>query len=232
MKVSSRSVNNAVFGIDRLINSIPIRTQQTVKSLFYLVLFGLTIGGAVLGAIQGKDAAKIKSSPIIENTNDAFEIDIKREREGGNYASMLDTEVINEMKKIDKDKIQFPSRSNLEPETDRGIIEPESPRKVRPSPDVTVQDPLFEGDYRSKRGIDSDVRPIEKPGGPSSEDHESIVESEKKEIEPLHNWKSEAGSDAERRRTQDKLLEKKKPVRGSDIRSPEPAHYDDGIIDN
>ena len=98
---------------------------------------------------------------------------------------MLDTEMINEMKKMEIDKIQFPTRTSMEPEVDRGIIEPESGRKVKGSPDVGIQDPLFEGDYKKRPSIDSDVRPVEKRTRASSEDRESILDSEKKDIAPI-----------------------------------------------
>jgi len=216
-------MTKAVSGIDRLIGTIPEQSLQTIKGVFFLVVFGLVIGGAVYGIMKGKEAAEIKSAPIIENTNEAFEIDLKREREGGNFTSMLDAEVINEMKKIDTGKIQFPSRTNMEPEADRGIIEPPSGRKVRESPDVQVQDPLFEGDYKSKPKIESDVRSLEKRKSAETGDRGSVMESEKKESPPLPEVESKRKPDV-------KPLEKKRPARGTDIRSPEPLYNKEGII--
>lgn len=189
MKVSPEAVNNAVSGVDRMIGTIPKRTQQSIKNLFMMIVFFMVIGGIVMGVMWGKEAAEIKSAPIIERTNDAFDLDIKRERTEGNF-SMLDTELINEMKKIEMGKIQFPTRTAMEPEVDKGIIEPESAKKMKESPEVRSQDPLFEGDYKKRPSIDSEVKPIEKRSGASAADRESIMESEKKEIGPITEGKS------------------------------------------
>jgi hypothetical protein len=184
MKLSPEAMNNAVSGVDNLIGKIPKKTQQTIRNLFMLTMFCLVGGGVILGVIWGKEAAEIKSAPIIEHTNDAFDLDMKRERTDGKF-SMLDTEMINEMKKMDIDKARFPSRTTMEPEVDRGIIESEPGKKMKESPDVRTQDPLFEGDYKKRPAIESDVRGVEKRGGAFSEDRESVLDREKKDIGPL-----------------------------------------------
>ena len=83
IKLDPQAMNNAVSGVDNLIRKIPKRTQQTIRNLFMLTMFCLIGGGIVLGVMWGKEAAKIKSAPIIEHTNEAFELDIKRERRRG-----------------------------------------------------------------------------------------------------------------------------------------------------
>ncbi len=186
MKVSqetvTRAASGAVSGIDRMIGMIPAQTQMTIKGVFFLLIFVSLIGGIVYGVTRGKEAAKIKSAPIIENTNEAFDLDIKRESRDGSFTAMLDSEVVNEMKKIDMEKVRFPSQTNLEPDTEKGIIEPESHRKIKETPGVRVQDPLFEGDYGTTPGLKSDVRPIGKRSGAAEKDRESLVESEKRDI--------------------------------------------------
>ncbi len=264
IKLSPEAMNNAVSGVDGMLGKIPKKTQQTIRNLFMLAIFCLTGGGIVMGVMWGKEAAEIKSAPIIERTNDAFELDIKRERTEGNF-SMLDTEIINEMKKMDVDKIQFPTRTSMEPEVDKGIIEAGSGKKVKESPEVRIQDPLFEGDYRKRPSIDSDVRPVEKRTRASSEDRESIIEKEKRELGPLPERepgvrrlekrdmpviedrepaidggekKVSPPRDRESTRQKDirsndqdvRPLQKKKAAGGSDIRSPEPKHSEEGII--
>ncbi len=184
VNLSPKHVGDAVSGVDRMIDKIPKKTQQTVRSAFMLLIFTATVGGIAMGVMWGKQAAEIKSAPIIERTNDAFELDIKRERPEGSF-SILDSDMINEMKKMDPGKTQFPTRATMEPEVDRGIIEGESGKKVKQSPEIRSQDPLFEGDYRKKPSIDSDVKIIEKRSGASLDDRESLIENEKKGIAPL-----------------------------------------------
>ncbi|MBP7737285.1 MAG: hypothetical protein KA369_15000 [Spirochaetes bacterium] len=184
VNLSPKQVGDAVTGVDKLIGKIPKKTQQTVRSVFMLLIFMATVGGIAMGVMWGKQAAEIKSAPIIERTNDAFELDIKREHPEGTF-SVLDSEMINEMKKMDPGKAQFPTRATMEPEVDKGIIEGESGRKVKQSPEIRSQDPLFEGEYRKKPSIESDVKSIEKRSGASLKDRESLIENEKKGMSPL-----------------------------------------------
>lgn len=230
MKLSPDQMTKAVSGIDQLIGKIPKQNQQTIKGVFFLLVLAFVIGGAVYGTIKGKEAAEIKSAPIIEHTNEAFEMDIKLEREGGNFTSMLDSEVINEMKKISGGKIQFPSRVNMAPEADGGIIEPSSGRRVKESPDVRIREPLFEGDYKSKPKMESEVRSLDKKMSPDSGDHESVLESEKKKLPPLPESEPKRGSDIRESASDVRPLEKKLPGRRTDPRSPGPLHNNEGII--
>jgi hypothetical protein len=224
-------MSKAVSGVDHMINRIPRRTQQSIKSLFFLVMFAGVVAGGAFGVMRGKEAAEIKSAPIINYTNEAFEVDVKREREGGNFSSMLDSEVINEMKRIDTEKMRFPSRTNLEPEADRGIVEPDSGRKAKESPEVREAEPLFEGGYRSGGGPAADVRSIERKGGATAVEQNAVIEKEKGGIEPLPERETATKPDAAFRRDTDvRQLEKRKPVRGADIRDPEPVEREGGII--
>ena len=162
LKLSPDSMVKAASGINRLIGKIPYETQQSIKNVFFLLIFGLAVAGSIYGVMKGKNAAVIRSTPIIEKTNDAFELDIKRERGDGNFSSMLDSDMINEIKAKDVNKTQYPSRVNLEPEVDRGIIEPDVQKKIRPAADVQIKEPIFEEENRSKPRIDSSVRPLDR----------------------------------------------------------------------
>lgn len=208
VKLSPKQMGDAVTGVDRMIGKIPKKTQQTVRSAFMLLIFMATVGGIVMGVMWGKQAAEIKSAPIIERTNDTFELDIKRERPEGSF-SILDSEMINEMKKMDPGKARFPTRTTMEPEVDRGIIEGESGRKVKQPPEIRQQDPLFEGDYRKKPSIESDVKSIEKRSGATIEDRESVIENEKKGIAPVREREPENRGDAYMEEPGRRLLEKR-----------------------
>jgi len=224
-------MSKAVSGVDRMINKIPHGTQESIRSIFFLVILAGAITGGVLGFKRGRDAAEIKSAPIINYTNEAFDVDVKREREKGNFTSMLDSEVINEMKRIDAGKMRFPTRTNLEPEADRGIIEPETGRKAKESPAIKEAEPLIEGDYRSKGGAAPDVRSIERRGGSRTDEPSAVIEKEKSAIEPLPERETVTKPPATLRRDTDvRPLEKRKPVRGTDIRDPGPVEREGGII--
>mgnify|MGYP001172847479 CR=1 FL=1 len=231
IKISPQSMTRAVSGLDRMINRIPRRTQQTIKSLFVLLVLGGSVGAFIWGAVKGREAAEIKSAPIVSSTNEVFDVDIKRENEGGNFSALLDSEVINEMKSIEAEKMRFPTKTNLEPETDRGIVEPDFGRKTRESTEVRNPEPLIEGDYRPGGGPAADVRPVEKRGGASVELPETVVDAEKGGIEKLPERETGRKPDTTFRRDTDvRQLEKKKPVRGADIREPAPVDREGGII--
>jgi len=209
MKVSqesvSRAASGAVSGIDRMIGKIPEQTQMTIKGIFFLVMFISVIGGIVYGVTRGREAARIKSAPIIETTNEAFELDMKRENREGNFAAVLDAELINEMKKLDVDKVRFPSQTNLEPDVDAGIVEPDAYVKQKETPGVRAQDPLFEGDYGKNPEIRSEVRPVEKRKGASAGDRESVIDDERKDLPRL--MEPESGYEAVERENPARLPE-------------------------
>ncbi|OHD68665.1 MAG: hypothetical protein A2W19_12660 [Spirochaetes bacterium RBG_16_49_21] len=230
MKFRPPSINKAASGIDRLIGRMPYRAQESVKGMFYLFVFMLTVGGAVYGVIRGRDAAVIKSAPIIEHTNDTFELDIKRERNEGNFSSMLDSDMINEEKKSGLGKMEFPMRAHMEPEADKGIIEPDTQKKVKPSADIMTREPIFEDENRSKPVVSSNVDPVEKRSK-ALDDNETIVGAEQKQLRPVR----EKGRDVRGRYTEriDRKPGAKKRERGTDIRSPEtPNNNNDGMIED
>lgn len=216
-----------------MINKIPRRTQQTIKSMFFLVVFAGAVGAFIWGAVQGREAAEIKSAPIVSSTNEVFDVDVKREREGGNFSAMLDSEVINEMKSIEAGKMRFPTKTNLEPETDQGIVESDYGRKKRETPEVREPEPVMEGEYRPKGAPPADVRPVERKGGVTAPAGApgSVVDTEKSSIEPLPERETGTRPDATFRRDTDvRQLEKRKPIRGTDIREPAPVDREGGII--
>jgi hypothetical protein len=224
-------MTKAVSGVDRIINRIPRRTQQNIKNIFMLAAFAGVIAGGVYGFTKGKQAAEIKSAPIIDYTNEAFEVDVKKEREAGNFSSILDSEVINEMKRIDTAKMRFPTKTTLEPEADQGIVEPDSGRKTKAVPEVREAEPLFEGDYRKKGGPPADVRRVEKKTPPPDAGPDTVLEREKSEIAPLPGDETVRKPDSHFRRDTDTMpLEKKRPARGRDIRDPGPVDREGGII--
>jgi hypothetical protein len=229
IKLSPDSVRKAASGIDRMMGNMSYETQQSIRSVFFLTVFALVVGGSIYGYMKGKNAAVIKSTPIIEFTNDVFDLDLKRERGEGNFSSMPDSDMINELKGKDVNKTQYPSRVSLEPEVDRGIIEPDINKRIRPQADVQIKEPIIEEENRFKPRIDSSVTPIERKAVPGYGERETIIEREKKEIKPVRSKRTGLG---------DRPVEKSerktdviKRERRKDILAPEPPDKE-GIIEN
>lgn len=227
-----KSVNRAASGVDRLIDGIPHRTRETIRNLFYFLVFIMMIGGSVYGVTRGRESAKIKSAPIIDTTNEAFEVRMKQEREGGDFSAMLDTELINEMKRVDMEKIQFPTRVNLEPELDSGMIEPEKRRPEATLPEPGTGEPILDGTYGGKPVIESDVEAIEKrPPSAAGEDNR-VLDAEKRSIRPLAAPEKERVNDALDAAPDSKPADTRRNLRKGDIRAPGPLLRDEGIIQN
>jgi hypothetical protein len=224
IRLSPDTMRKAASGIDRMMGNVSYQTQQSVRSVFFLTIFVLVVGGSIYGYMKGKNAAVIKSTPIIEFTNDAFELDIKRERGEGNFSSMLDSDMINELKGKDVNKTPYPTRVSLEPEVDKGIIEPDINKKIRPA-DVQIKEPIIEEENRFKPRIDSSVKPIERKSVPAYNERETIIEQENKEIKPVRSKRTGMRDRVEK---SDRKAELK---RRTDIRAPEPPDKE-GIIEN
>jgi hypothetical protein len=229
MKLKPDKVAKAASGINRMIGGIPRRLQETIKGLFYLFVFILTVAGGVYGVVKGRDSAKIKSAPIVESTNDALELDMKRERNDGDFSSMLGSDLISEEKKSGVPKTEFPTRVNMEPEVDKGIVEPEKQKTVKPSGQIMTREPIFEDEGGSRPSIDSRVEPVGKRSMAAKERDETIVPSEQKKIRGL-DGKRAGMSGAEMRRAERKSRAEMNNRR-RDIRAPQ-RQNDEGMIED
>ena len=153
-------LNQVLKLINGLINGLSPKTATTIKQSYFLVVFILLITGTIIGINMGREAARIKSPPLAETVNDAFEFDIKKEKSGGDFDSMLESELINEAKASRHDKIDFPSREKLEPEYEGGIIEPKTEK--RGDPDTEIRTAPMEGNYRPLGLPESQVEALKK----------------------------------------------------------------------
>ncbi len=228
IKLSPDSVRKAASGIDRMLGGMSYQTQQSIRSIFFMALFGLVVAGSIYGYTKGKHAAVIKSTPIIEFTNDAFELDIKRERGEGSFSSVLDSDIVNELKAKDVGKMQYPTRVNLEPEVEKGIIEPDLNKKIKPS-GIQIKEPIIEEQDRFKPRIDSSVTPIERKAVPGYRDRDAVIDREKKEIGPVLDKRSSLRDRPAE--GADRKADVKKRERRKDIRAPE-LPDEEGIIEN
>jgi hypothetical protein len=229
MKLTPDKMAKAASGINRMIGVIPRRTQETIKGVFYLFVFILTVAGGVYGVVRGRDSAKIKSAPIVESTNDAFDLDVKRERNEGNFSSMLDSDLINEEKKLGVSKTEFPTRVSMEPEVDKGIIEPEKQRTVKPSEQIMTQEPIIEDKGASRPVIDSRVEPVGKRSTVAKEGDETIVSTERKKIRTMDE--EGAGKRGGEKRRAARKSRAEMNDRGGDMRAPQ-RQNDEGMIED
>jgi len=142
-------INNIVIAINRLIDSMPMKTVQTVQRAFFFVVFLMCIAGVFIGYNMGTKSARIKSPPLAENVNDTFRIDINRERDMGSFAGTLESEMIEESDTINSNKVDFFVRERLETETDNSVIDSGK----------NISDPVLdEKIYKPESTIDDDSR--------------------------------------------------------------------------
>ncbi|HNX24239.1 MAG TPA: hypothetical protein PKG60_09330 [Spirochaetota bacterium] len=126
-------LTSLIISINRLIDSMSLRTIESVKRGFFFFIFLMCIVGIVIGYNMGTKSAKIKSDPLAEFVNDTFKIDINKERANGDFSDMLESEIVNESPMNNFTKSAFPTRENLNPELSKQTIESEN--KI-PEPDV------------------------------------------------------------------------------------------------
>lgn len=112
----------AIDTIETLIDKIGPSLRKTIKQAYFFLIFILIMIGLIIGYRKGRDAAGIHLPPLVENINDAFDIKMRKER-GGNFDSLLESEIIAGQKNTPTNKIPFPSQAPLEMEYEGGIID-------------------------------------------------------------------------------------------------------------
>ncbi len=206
MNLLLKIVYTIINSISRYIQSLDRRTAETIRQSFFFFIFLLMIGGLFLGNFLGKNAAKHGGDPIIDKTNQSFDIDIKRARKRGHFQGMLQEELMREAEKSGTRKIPYPAREE-EPvpmkdqilestgtEEDKkefpGTVDRDSPvdmprtREKKESSEVIRHDreapPVMEGREKpAKPGT------AEKPAKDSSEKNDRVITGKKEELRPL-----------------------------------------------
>jgi len=236
MNIIVRIISRLLGGVNGLLDGMNARTADAIKQGFFIFTALCVIGGIIIGYTMGKGAAKKSGTQIAEFTNDAFRIDLKRQREGGDFRSMLDSELIKEVRESSINKIQFPARSRLELETGEGLIEPDSAeRKISPAPSMDQRDRLSEAERLDERRPAADVKslrrrsldvPAEEPGIIREERSERIIKERGLATEPR-------GDGAVSRDAIEPSLEKRAPEGRQTRRRPvlKPLEKNTGIID-
>ncbi len=142
-------LNNLIIAINRLIDSINLRTVQTIKRSFLFLTFLMCLAGIYLGYNMGAQSAKIKRPPLAEFVNDTFANDINRERDTGSFSGVLESEMVKESDTINSNKVDFFVRERLNTETDNSVIDSGK----------SVSDPyLGEKVYKPETPVDDDKR--------------------------------------------------------------------------
>ncbi len=125
--------------INRMIDSIDIRTQQSIKEGFFFLVFLLSVGAVFLGYHLGKQSAKPAGKPYAEITNDVFDLDIKMKKEPGSFQSMLEGALMEQRRELTDNKLTYPTKE------DEPMTMPAKPVDI-PEDVREIQKPLSEHD--------------------------------------------------------------------------------------
>jgi hypothetical protein len=128
-----------------MIDSIDIRTQESIKEGFFFLVFLMSIGAIFLGYHLGKQSAKPAGKPYAEITNDVFDLDIKMKKEPGSFQSMLEGALMEQRQQLTDNKLTYPTKE------DEAMTMPSKPLDM-PKDIKEIQKPLS--------GLD-DTKPVE-----------------------------------------------------------------------
>jgi hypothetical protein len=87
---------------------------------------------------------------------------MKKEKSGGSYDELIDSELISEPSLRDREKMPFQIKEEGMPETDYRIIEPDPAVKKRQGPQMSMDDRPAEGNYRPIGSEPADVKPLDR----------------------------------------------------------------------
>ncbi len=210
-------LTSVIISLNRLIDSMSMKTIETIRRTFFFVTFLFCMIGLFVGYNMGTKSAKIKSDPLAEFVNDTFKIDINKEKADGDFSSLLESEIINESTMNNFSKSEFPTRENLNPELSMGVIESEN--KI-PEPDIMnkpfkPETPIEEQYNTSRLQNEQSVKILEKPFTENKTENMLINKDEKKPPIPVKQNDN---------KNIIQILEKGKTV------IPEPINKDTGII--
>lgn len=118
-------ISNLIITLNKIINNLDKKTLETIKKSFYSAVIILGTLAIMIGYFNGKGAAKRTGESIAPTTDSVFDFTRGRERDTAQFRSMLETELINELKEANLTKNQFPSNERLEMKLNNNIIESE-----------------------------------------------------------------------------------------------------------
>jgi hypothetical protein len=136
--------------MDGLIHRIPKKIRNQIKNEFYAVIFILCIIGAVIGYINGKNAAQIGGQPLVTSMNDLFSYARSKEMRDGDFGSLIESNLIAEPQYNDLTKVRFRTREPMHQTFDNILIEPRTTHPLSVA-NMNIPQGLIEGNYRSER---------------------------------------------------------------------------------
>ncbi len=228
MNPITRVLSFLITQINILIDRLDRKTIETIKQSFYFLIFIATIAAIILGYNLGKKAAKRGGKPLAELTNEAFTIDIKKERREGRFPSMLDTETIRETDSRDFNKLRFPTKDILEPETRDNIVEPESLKKRPVTLREIDKDRIAEIDREGTDLTNPEVQKLKRREAPLRERNLDIMKDEEKRIISRRNLESKDKEKDDKSTKKSKILKKQKRSQPKELKLLEKKQ---GIID-
>lgn len=179
MNFISKIIEQVIISLNNRINNLNEQTVETIKRGFFSIVAVLVIIGIFVGYYSGKDAAHNKSTSIAEYTNDVFEVDVKRQREDGNFRSMLETEMLGKRKGQELGKKRFPVNEKFKIETNSNIFEPDiSLPKASPFPLPDSRDKIAEVDRIDIKNTGIEVNELNRRSGvdKNKADHRLILQ--------------------------------------------------------
>jgi hypothetical protein len=216
--------------IDRVIGNMDRKTLETVRQAGYMVAFLLVAASVGLGIHYGKESSRKGQSPNFTNTDEIFEIDVKRSRQTSYTRTLVESDQIHEITDPELKRILFPTQAGQEPTVSENVVEPETDKKAAAAA-VTGADRLSEIDRTDEGPARADVRTLKKRDSSDSAAAPGVLESEdgkegvvlRKEREDVRRPARE-GDDAD------------SPAPGKTIRvyrkkSPNPLDSGAGVID-
>ena len=195
MNFISKILEKIIISLNKIINDLDDQTVETIKKGFYSLVFILVIVGIFIGYYSGKDAALSKSSSISEFTDDVFQVDIKRQREGGDFRSMLETEMLGKHKDQGLKKKRFPVNEKLEIEANNIIFEPDiSSPKASPLPLPDSRDRIAEVDRIDGKKSGIEVKELNRRDATNKNrtDHRMVFHEKDKKIYKIKEKKYSA----------------------------------------
>jgi len=181
-------VNGIIVKINSIIDSIDLKTQETIKRAFLFMIFILCLFAISIGYKMGTNAAKIKSKPVAEYVNETFKLDMSNEKNNASFSSVLESRIISESTVNNFKKYNFPIKENESLKNgDNSIIDPQKKIFNSKSSDKTSTpiDPTLKPASK-----ESYVKPLDKRNDTKS--NIIIQNKTNKNVRPLKSTKKTA----------------------------------------